>query len=82
MDAKKPGKWDLKVIFVQKNQNFLFIASHALLFDEKIRPSAVQTVFQTRLRDPKPSSELKCMVPAFFGEKEGNLSLCKPSSED
>jgi hypothetical protein len=68
-DAKKPGKWDPKVIFVQKNQNFLFIAASALLFDKKIRPSAVQTVFQTRLEDPKPSSELKCMVPAYFGEK-------------
>ncbi len=67
---------------MQKNQNFIFIAASALLFDEKIRPSAVQTVFQTRLVDPKLSSELKCLAPAFFGEKEGNLSLCKPSSED
>ncbi len=67
---------------MQKKQNFLFIAANAFLFDEKIRPSAVQTVFQTRLVDPKPSSELNCMVSEFFREKEGNLSLCKPPFED
>ncbi len=58
---------------MQKNQNFLFIAASALLFDEKIRPSAVQTVFHPRLVDPKPSSELKMYGSRIFWRKRGQL---------
>jgi hypothetical protein len=43
----------------------------ALLFDEKIRQNAAQPVIRTRLGDTKPPSNIKCIVPAFYGNQFG-----------
>jgi hypothetical protein len=57
-----------------------------LLFDKKNRQSIAQAVFPTLLGDPKLSLNMKCRVPAFFGDrlgrKEGGLCPYKPSSKE
>ncbi len=56
------------------------------LFDEKIRHSGAQNLFQTVLEAPNRPPNKKYVVPAFFEdrfvEKEIDLSTYKPSSEE
>jgi hypothetical protein len=48
--------------------------------------SAAKAVFRTFLGDPKPTSDIKCIVPAFFGDrfvgKEVGLYTYKTYSEE
>jgi hypothetical protein len=63
-----------------------FLFAGTLLFDEKIRQSAVQPVFRALLRDTNPPSRPKMYSSRILGvrfvEKNGGLLTHNPSAKE